>query len=253
MSRTVIFAGPSIHGLAAAELDGFELRPPAGKGDLLAAALDGASVLGLVDGTFDGGASTWHKEILAALARGVAVFGAASMGALRAAECAAFGMIGIGAIYRDYASGRRVADSDVAVLHAPADLAYRPLTEALVDISATLDRLSELSLISPDLALRLNDAAAALHFKERTWPAIAARDLPEPDEATRFVALARRHRVCQKAADASALLAELRNLPARISSKSLLSVPLNRTLFLRDLEAAITSRRRRDPSHAGRF
>ncbi|MEJ0097006.1 MAG: TfuA-like protein [Bauldia sp.] len=50
------------------------------------AVLAGASVIGLVDGVFENVASVWHKEILYALSEGVQVFGAASMGALRAAD-----------------------------------------------------------------------------------------------------------------------------------------------------------------------
>ena len=48
----------------------------------------------------------WHKEILFALSEGIDVYGAASMGALRAAELDAFGMRGIGDVYSAYAEGR---------------------------------------------------------------------------------------------------------------------------------------------------
>src|SRR5688572_2369741 len=108
--QAAIFAGPSIHGIARALFDAFEFRPPAACGDIIAALHDGVHAIGLIDGVFESTAAVWHKEILLALERGVAVYGAASMGALRAAECHAFGMVGIGRIFADYASGRRVAD-----------------------------------------------------------------------------------------------------------------------------------------------
>jgi hypothetical protein len=100
----LVFAGPSIHG-ETVDLTGIELRPPAVQGDLLRAVVEGASVIGLIDGAFEATASVWHKEILHALSEGVAVVGGASMGALRAAECAAFGMEPVGQIARLLLSG----------------------------------------------------------------------------------------------------------------------------------------------------
>ena len=52
------------------------------------------------------------------MSEGVYMFGAASMGALRAAECAACGMIGIGEIYEGFESNKLEDDSDVAQAHA---------------------------------------------------------------------------------------------------------------------------------------
>ena len=43
-----------------------------------------------------------HREILAAVRKGVRVVGASSMGALRAAEMDTLGMTGIGEVYRMY-------------------------------------------------------------------------------------------------------------------------------------------------------
>ena len=48
------------------------------------------------------------------MAAGTQVFGAASMGALRAAELAPFGMIGVGAIFAAYRDGRLTGDDEVA-------------------------------------------------------------------------------------------------------------------------------------------
>jgi len=46
-----------------------------------------------------------HHELLDALEEGVAVFGGASMGALRAAELWQHGMVGVGKIFRAYRDG----------------------------------------------------------------------------------------------------------------------------------------------------
>ena len=82
----VIFCGPSLGRDDRAAFGAFEFRPPVRQGELFAAARDGARLIGVIDGYFDGQPAVWHKEILWALSQGIAVFGASSMGALRAAE-----------------------------------------------------------------------------------------------------------------------------------------------------------------------
>jgi hypothetical protein len=169
----IVFVGPSLaqsHGL---RCPGIEFRPPAVQGDIMRALSDGANVIGLIDGQFEYVAPVWHKELLYALKAGVAVFGAASMGALRGAECAAFGMVGIGRIFEDYASGRRLDDADVALVHAPAELGYQALTVPLVNVDATLEKACAIGLLDGDEAGRLHAIAQAIHFKERTWKRIA--------------------------------------------------------------------------------
>jgi hypothetical protein len=59
------------------------------------------SIIILADGVFSANLSVWHKEIVYALQYpGVkAIYGTASMGALRASELDFLGMVGIGRIY----------------------------------------------------------------------------------------------------------------------------------------------------------
>lgn len=238
MHHRIVFAGPSLYGISPEHLAGIDLRPPAAKGDILASVAEAPAAIGIIDGTFENGTAIWHKEILVALESGIPVLGAASMGALRAAECAAFGMIGIGSIYRDYMEGRRTSDADVAIAHAPAALHYRPLTEALVDIEATLEQGAVLGLLAPELARKLGDSARHLHFKLRSWSAILAAAEVSPDLLASLMA----HRVSRKSEDALALIAAIRALPENAPGSSLLPAPLNRTLFLSELERAMTER-----------
>ena len=182
----ILFAGPSLAGAEGLEgagrgSAGLVLRGPAQQGDLVRAIFEGATVIGLIDGFYEAVAAVWHKEILFALAEGVQVFGAASMGAMRAAECAPFGMIGVGEIYRQYASGELDDDAAVAQIHAPAELGYMPLTEALVNVRATIAALLERDLVTDSEAQQLAEIAARQHFKERTYARIAAA-LGMPDE-----------------------------------------------------------------------
>lgn len=202
----VVFAGPSLHG-ADVKQGGLQLLPPASRGDIAAAARNGATHIGLIDGYFGWVASVWHKEILFALESGAIVMGAASMGALRAAECAAFGMLPIGRIANWYADGTLDDDGDVAILHAPPELGYAPLTEALVDARATLDGLLWLGLVGLQEHLTLQQAASALSFRDRTSEAIVAA-LPEHRRAAVLAGYAS-HRISLKQEDACLLIARL--------------------------------------------
>ncbi|MDH7802338.1 MULTISPECIES: TfuA-like protein [unclassified Rhizobium] len=179
--KPVVFAGPSIHGIAPEQISGLDLRGPAACGDIFDAVRKGARTIGLIDGLYGDCAAVWHKEILFALTSGVTVLGAASMGALRAAECAAFGMIGIGEIFEAYRDGQRFSDADVAVSHAPGELDYRPLTIALVDAEATLEACR--NAITHEDHDALLHSARKLHFTRRTWRSIAAEANLSPETA----------------------------------------------------------------------
>lgn len=163
----VLFAGPSIYGCKP-DLSSIELRPPAAQGDVTKAVLEGTSAIGLVDGQFETIAAVWHKEILFALSKGVHVLGAASMGALRAAECHQFGMMPIGEIAARYISGELDDDAAVAQVHAPAELGFAPLTETLVDADATIKHLGDTEEITEEEEVELLEAARAIFFKDRT-------------------------------------------------------------------------------------
>lgn len=168
----VIFVGPSLPDAAKLVTPEIKIRPPAVQGDILDAVQKGADVIGLIDGGFEYTAPVWHKEILYALSQGVAVVGAASMGALRAAECKSFGMAGIGQIFDGYVSGALVDDADVALLHAPAELGFQAITLPMVNIRATLGLLREQEIFSAPEASEIETIADSLFFKRRTWSAL---------------------------------------------------------------------------------
>jgi len=202
----VLFVGPSLPDAEALAGPDIEIRAPACQGDVMQAIKDGATAIGLIDGQFELVAPVWHKELLFALSKGIFVFGAASMGALRAVECAAFGMAGIGRIFEDYRVGRRIDDGDVALLHAPAELAYMPLTIPLVSLDATVAEARRLELLSEDLCMEIARIARRIFFKDRTWKRIAeAADIELP----RLQAVVRRAWTDQKRLDSLELLAVL--------------------------------------------
>ena len=113
----VVFVGPSLPpALRPAEETLFEWRPPVRQGDVYRAALAHPLAIGVVDGYFDTMPTAWHKEFLWAMAQGIHVFGAASIGALRAVELEAFGMRGIGRIYRALRDSPWLDYDEVAVV-----------------------------------------------------------------------------------------------------------------------------------------
>lgn len=170
----IVFAGPSVGAPDQAAAQRIAFRPPAGCGDITRAVRERTSVIGLIDGVFETAPAVWHKEILYALEHGIAVLGASSIGALRAAELEQFGMIGIGEIFRAYRDGKLEDDDEVAVQHAPSELAYLPLTEAMVNIRAVLTAaLQERILAQRDFELFCR-VAKGLFYKQRTWQRIFA-------------------------------------------------------------------------------
>ncbi|MEQ1901698.1 MAG: TfuA-like protein [Devosia sp.] len=199
----VLFAGSSLHG-SQIDLRGLDVRPPAKRGDLLKAVREGAEAVGLIDGEFGQNAVVQHKEILFALDRGVAVFGSSSMGALRAAECASFGMIPIGVIASAYLDGSLDDDAAVALLMAPAELGSFPMSEPLVDAEATLEKLRVLCIIDEVDHCRLIARARALHFSDRTDDALFANS--EIGLLERY----RIHHISQKQLDAELLVKTIR-------------------------------------------
>jgi hypothetical protein len=203
----VLFVGPSLFGQDL-DLTGITVRPPARQGDIAKAVFDGATAIGLVDGYFDAVAAPWHKEILFALSRGVAMLGASSMGALRAAECASFGMLPVGSIARAYCDGALDDDAAVALTHGPSELGYPPLTEPLVNVQPTLERLFSLKLLSETEYTQCWARARRLYFKDRTDEALFS------GQRAAILAAYRDHRVDRKAEDALLLVTELKQTAA---------------------------------------
>jgi hypothetical protein len=167
----IIFAGPSFPPSVHPGTTGLEWRPPLRRGDLYLTALQRPALIGVVDGYFETVPTVWHKEILWAMSQGIHVYGAASIGALRAAELAEFGMKGVGQIYEQYRTDE-LTDDEVAVLHGPAEVDYVRVTEAMVNVRATVEHARQSGIVEPDLASAMVEIAKSLFYKDRTYEAI---------------------------------------------------------------------------------
>lgn len=206
---TIVYVGPT---LPAAEVRALaptaELAPPV-------AALDVARLLrrrrparlAIIDGYFERMAAVWHKELLLAIEHGVEVWGAASMGALRAAELDAFGMRGVGAIYRAYRRGALTGDDEVAVAHLPAEGRYLAVSVPLVTVRATVTAARAAGVLDGGGARAVLAAAREVAYWDRTWPPLDERG------GARFATWRRAHPIDPKADDARALLRALAATP----------------------------------------
>ena len=169
MTTRIVYAGPSLEWSDRSLFANVGFLPPIAEGDLFQLEDDLPDIVGIIDGYFMDRLAIFHKEIMWLMSKGVRVYGAASMGALRAAELCNAGMIGVGAIFEDYRSGVLTDDGDVAVSHAPEALGYRPLTVPLVDVLATSAALEGAEIITGSDAQKIVASARAIPFQERTW------------------------------------------------------------------------------------
>ena len=222
---TVVFVGPTLPlDVCRRELDAVYL-PPVAQGDVYRAALDGPDAIGIIDGYFERVPAVWHKEILWAMARGIHVFGAASMGALRAAELAPFGMVGVGAIFEAFRDGRLEDDDEVTVVHGDVATGYRMASVAMVDIRATLAAAVAAGVITDATHDDLIRLAKAQFYPQREYPSLLAAARATRvglDQVAALEAWLPSGQVSQKRADALAMLHALRDW--RASSPTRLSV-----------------------------
>ncbi len=228
-----LFTGPTLSpSEARKELDATCL-PPVSQGDVYRAALKYPLAIGIIDGYFDRVPAVWHKEILWAMAQGIHVYGAASMGALRAAEVAPFGMVGVGRIFSDYRNGTLEDDDEVAVAHASAADGYRPLSEAMVNIRYTLAKAESAGVISAGTRSTLESLCKGLYYPERSYPALLERAAGRAPaaELDAFRAWLPEGRVDQKRADALAMLTVIRDRLAADPRPQTVSFVFEHTVF----------------------
>jgi TfuA protein len=169
--RVCVFAGPSLPECDRVVAPGATYAPPAARGDIARAAAEYDEIL-LLDGVFHQDLAVTPKEALAACRR-VALYGAASMGALRAVECRAYGAIPLGAIARWYACGIVDGDDEVAV-------AMHPYTGIALSVPAVNVRyvawLAHRRGIFDRMRARawVDSVRTAIYYTERSWPAAVA-------------------------------------------------------------------------------
>jgi ribosomal protein S12 methylthiotransferase accessory factor len=163
----IVFIGPSLSLDEAKQiLPDADYRAPIKRGDL--DGISPGSVIGIIDRVFAQTLAISPGEIREALDNGIDVYGAASMGALRAAEVSS--VIGIGRVFEMYRTGLIDRDDEVAVLMNPDT--HEALTEPLVNVRFAVERLVRSGTLNRGDGAAIVDSCMALHYTERTYQRI---------------------------------------------------------------------------------
>ena len=165
-SGVVIFTGPSLHPSKAATLLDATCLPPIKRGDLTPFLASKPRIVGIIDGEFYQNLAVAPKEVLALLEAGVAVYGAASMGALRAVELHPYGMIGVGSVFRLFRRGVLDADDEVALAYS--NETYRAASDPLVNTRYALRAAVRRGILMRAEAAEIVSTVKGFYFPERT-------------------------------------------------------------------------------------
>jgi hypothetical protein len=164
-----VFLGPSLSRHQARQILHADYYPPASKGDIYRIITSGVKAIILIDGIFHSKPSIWHRELIHAMEEGIQVFGASSMGALRAVELEAFGMVGYGQVFEWYRQGLLEGDDEVALLHGSEESGFISMSEPLVNIRYTLLKAVEENYLTVEQAQHLIDEAKELYYPQRSY------------------------------------------------------------------------------------
>src|SRR5580692_5616164 len=172
MSKPVIYLGPSLDlRTAKSTLDATYL-PPIKRGDLakLGAEID---TVGIVDGEFFQSLSVSTMEVLPLLDRGVQIYGASSIGALRAVETEMFGMVGVGEIFAWFRDSVVEADDEVALAYDPGT--FRPCSEPLINIRFALQEAARERIVDDWTANCIIEEIRNIYFPFRSFHLVSRR------------------------------------------------------------------------------
>jgi hypothetical protein len=138
---------------------------PVGRGDIAEDLTTRVSAIVIIDGRFFQSLAVAPGELMDALRRGVRVYGCSSMGALRAAELAPYGMQGHGKIFELIRDQPVFRDDLLGQIFQESPL--RPLTVPYVDLHFALRGLEARGLATRRASDAILHAAAELPFPER--------------------------------------------------------------------------------------
>lgn len=164
-ARLAVFCGPSLPSADRLSIDAVTYLPPASRGDVERAAKEYDAIL-LIDGVFHHDLAPSPKECYAA-AQAARCFGAASMGALRAAECWPYGFMPLGAIARWYICNTIDGDDEVAILTHPQT--HAALSVASVNVRHVARLARRRGVLCAQEAYTFVERARAIFYMDRTW------------------------------------------------------------------------------------
>jgi hypothetical protein len=217
----VVFLGPSLGVSAAREILEARYLPPARRGDVYRVMTSGVETIILIDGVFHNTPSVWQRELLDAMEEGIQIFGASSMGALRAAELHQLGMQGFGVVFEWYRDQLINGDDEVALLHASEEFGYRGLSVPLVNIRYTLAQAVKEGQLTSELERGLLDYVKSLPYPVRTFESVLESPILNDAAADELAALTNylaTKRVDIKRQDAIGVLRHVKALPDALAA-----------------------------------
>lgn len=173
MVKIIVYTGLSLPFEEAKEIldstDNIEVvyKRPIKRGDLSLALKEHPDIIAIIDGVFHQSSAVGHKEILNVIKNRVKVYGASSMGALRASELDTLGMIGVGYVYNQYASGNVDSDDDVAVMLDSDTL--EALSEPLINMKYIFTNAVNENIISESEKDELLDISKKTYYPQRNY------------------------------------------------------------------------------------
>jgi hypothetical protein len=170
MSNIAIYLGPTLAVSTAQSWLNATYLPPIKRGDLAHLDAD-TDIVGIIDGVFHQSLAVSPKEIIALLDQGVRVYGASSIGALRAAETHMYGTIGVGEIFEMYRDREIDADDEVAVAYDP--FTERTVSEPLVNIRSALRLAVAQGIIPSNEAGEIISAMKQIYYPSRSYQLVA--------------------------------------------------------------------------------
>lgn len=215
MVKIIIYAGLSLPFDEAKEIldthDDIEViyKRPIQRGDLGQALKEHPDIIAIIDGVFHQNSAVGHKEILNMMKRGVKVFGASSMGALRASELDTLGMTGIGYVYEQYATGEVDSDDDVAVMLDSDTL--QALSEPLINMKYVFTNAVSENIITESEKDELLTIAKKTFYPKRNYAKTLSQSSLDDAKKSRLIDFIRTSPDIKKE-DAKELLKTIKNM-----------------------------------------
>ncbi len=152
-----------------------QFAPPIQRGDILTDIENGVNSILILDGLFHQALSVSPSEIMDALRRGIRMFGASSMGALRAAELEAYGMVGVGDVFEHIRDADAFRDDFLGQVFIDGFPQIQEASVTYVEFEINLKLLLSRRRISRATCEYLSALYADLHYAERNLQTLAAR------------------------------------------------------------------------------
>ena len=187
--RTALFVGPTLSGISGdfPISDDIIVFPPVQLGSIYKILSQQFSRIIIADGYFHQVPSVWHREILNALDYGIEVIGCSSMGALRAAELAMFGMQGHGCVFDWFHTGFLDGDDEVAVLHG-SQHPYPNFSIPLVNVRFAAQSMTQSGLLTSGESAAITSRVKDQFYAERNteWIQDLANFVPDASDSQKL-------------------------------------------------------------------